>query len=253
MSKVPQLWAQDIGGENMRTRTFALITMILLSAAFVSAQPGGKKPVAAAGTNQATSDFEFEVTITPMGLAGVTVRKRSGMGLFTPAMLSGLADQSAKNSLSRTFVIRPDKAAKMEYVIAAINALRSSSKTDVRIEIDTDLNVSVPKKPDPNAIPRPNPLFLLVNIDERSNISLNGEKEGIFPDTAKVEQHLNQIFQDRAKNGISDTAVVISLAKGMTFANLVDIARAIKRGGSDAVSLQVDESGTVLEMEIIKP
>ena len=64
---------------------------------------------------------------------------------------------------------------------------------------------------------------------------------------------MNQIFQDRAKNGISDTAVVISLAKGMTFANLVDIARAIKRGGSDAVSLQVDESGTVLEMEIIKP
>ncbi len=186
-------------------------------------------------------------------MAGVSVRKKSGSSLLTPAMLSALADQSAKNSFSRSFVIRPDKGAKMADILAAINALRVSPKTDIRIEVDADLSVFVPKKPDPNAMPRPNPLFLLVNIDERSNISLNGEKEGIFPDTSKVEQHLNQIFQDRAKNGLSDTAVVISLAKGMTFANLVEIARAVRKAGSEAVSLQVDESGTMFEMEITKP
>lgn len=237
----------------MRNRNFAVIAFVLLLAAIVSAQPGRKKPAVAAGSDQAASDFEFEVTITPLGMAGVSVRKKSGSGLLTPAMLSALADQSAKNSFSRSFVIRPDKGAKMADILAAINALRLSPKTDIRIEVDADLSVFVPKKPDPNAMPRPNPLFLLVSIDERSNISLNGEKEGIFPDTSKVEQHLNQIFQDRAKNGLSDTAVVISLAKGMTFANLVEIARAVRKAGSEAVSLQVDESGTMFEMEITKP
>lgn len=237
----------------MRNRNFAVIAFVLLLAAIVSAQPGRKKPAVAAGSDQAASDFEFEVTITPLGMAGVSVRKKSGSSLLTPAMLSALADQSAKNSFSRSFVIRPDKGAKMADILAAINALRVSPKTDIRIEVDADLSVFVPKKPDPNAMPRPNPLFLLVNIDERSNISLNGEKEGIFPDTSKVEQHLNQIFQDRAKNGLSDTAVVISLAKGMTFANLVEIARAVRKAGSEAVCLQVDESGTMFEMEITKP
>lgn len=237
----------------MRNRNFAVIAFVLLLAAIVSAQPGRKKPAVAAGSDQAASDFEFEVTITPLGMAGVSVRKKSGSGLLTPAMLSALADQSAKNSFSQSFVIRPDKGAKIADILVAIIALRVSPKTDIRIEVDADLSVFVPKKPDPNAMPRPNPLFLLVNIDERSNISLNGEKEGIFPDTSKVEQHLNQIFQDRAKNGLSDTAVAISLAKGMTFANLVEIARAVRKAGSEAVSLQVDDSGTILEMEITKP
>lgn len=237
----------------MRNRNFAVIAFVLLLAAIVSAQPGRKVPATAAGSNKAASDFEFEVAITPLGMAGVSVRKKSGSGLLTPAMLSDLAVQSAKNSFGQSFVIRPDRGAKMADILAAINALRSSPKADMRIEIDADLSVSVPKKPDPNAMPRPNPLFLLVNIDERSNISLNGEKEGVFPDTSKVEQHLNQIFQDRAKNGLSDTAVVVSLAKGMTFANLVEIARAVRKAGSDAVSLQVDGSDMVLEVEITKP
>jgi len=249
MSKVPQLRALDIRGENMRTRNFAVIAFMLLLAAFVSAQPAGKKPVTTTGSNQ-QSDFEFEVTVTPLGLAGVIVRRKSGLGLFTPAMLNSFANQSTKTSQNQSFVIRPDKDAKMADILAAINAIRISPKTDMRIEVDADLTVFIPKKPDPNAFPRPNPLTLVVNVDERSNISLNGEKQGAFPDTSKLEQHLKEIFKDREKNGLAETTVTISPAKNMTFANLVDLARAVKRGGSRAIGLQVDEPNKMVEMDI---
>lgn len=258
MSHVPQPIALQIRGENMRTRYIALASFILLMATFINAQPG-KKPATTrpagttAGSNQAASDFEFEVSITPLGLAGIIVRKKTGLGLFTPAMLSSFASQSAKNSLSPSFVIRPDKSVKMVDILAAINAIRVSPKTDIKMEVDADLSVFIPKKPDPNAFPRPNPLFLIVTIDEKSNISLNGEKQGVFPDTSKVEQHLKQIFQDREKNGLAETTVVVNLAKNMTFANLVELARAVKRAGSQAIGLQVDETDKMLEVDISKP
>ncbi len=259
MSKVPQLRALDIRGENMKTRYIAVTLFILLMAAFLNAQPPGKKPVTTrpaattAGSSQAASDFEFEISITPLGLAGIIVRRKSGLGLFTPEMLSSFASQSAKNSLNSSFVIRPDKGAKMADILAAINAIRVSPKTDMRIEVDADLAVFIPKKPDPKAFPRPDPLFLLVAIDDRSNISLNGEKEGVFPDTSKLEQYLKQIFDDRKKNGMAETTVMISLAKNMTFADLVEVARALKRGGSQSIGLQVDEATKMVEMDISKP
>ncbi|MFM9904681.1 MAG: hypothetical protein ACKVQJ_08940 [Pyrinomonadaceae bacterium] len=250
----------------MRARYIAAIAFILVAVSFLTRQTLGQKTVpkrpsaTSAGSNQAAADFEFEVTITPLGLAGIIVRRKSGLGLFTPAMLSSFANQSAKSSLNPSFVIRPDKGAKMADILAAINAIRVSTKTDVRIEVDADLAIFIPKKADPNATPKPNPLFLLVNFDDRSNISLNGENEGSFPDTSKLEQHLRQIFEDRAANGVwrqgtttTDTTVIIKLAKNLTFANLADLARAVKRAGSDAIGLQIDETDNVLKVEMVKP
>lgn len=221
----------------MRTRYFAVMAVTLLLAAFVNAQPGGKKPVTTAGSKQA-SDFEYEVSVTPLGLAGIIVRRKSGLGLFTPDMLVSFA----KNAPDPSFVIRPDKGAKIGDVLAAINAIRMSPKANMRIEVDSDLTVFIPKKVDPNVVPKPNPLTLVVNVDETSNISLNGEKESSFPDTSKLEQHLKQIFKDREKNGFNETTVTVKLSKSMTFANLVDFVRAIKRGGSQNIGLEVDES-----------
>ena len=236
--------ASDIRGENMRTRYIAVMLAILLLAAFVDAQPAGKKPVA----NQTQSDFEYEVSVTPLGLAGIIVRRKSGLGLFTPAMLNSFANQSTK--ISQSFVIRPDNDAKMGDILAAINAIRVSPKTDARIEVDADLAVFIPARPNPTAIPRPNPLTLVVNVDEGSNISLNGEKQGTFPDTSKLEQHLKAIFDDRKKNGLTETTVLISLGKNMTFANLAQLARAVKSEGSKAIGLQVDETAQMIEVNI---
>jgi len=273
MSKVPQLRASDIEGENMKTRYLAITAFILLSVAFLNAQPPGKKPVTTrpaattAGSNQASSGFEFEVSITPLGLAGVNVRKRSGLGLFTPSMLNSLANYlnaeqagrptTTKASKNPSFVIRPEKDAKMAEILDVINAIRVSPKTDMRIEIDADLTIFIPKKPDPKgAFPRPNPLTLVVNVDEVSNISLNGQKEGSFPDTSKLEKDLTLIFQEREKNGIwregtntTDTTVFVRLAKNMTFANVAQLARAIKRGGSDAIGLQIDETDNEMKID----
>lgn len=256
----------------MKTRYLAISAFILLLAAFVNAQVPGKKPATArpvattAGSNQALPDFEFEVSITPLGLAGVIVRKRSGLGLFTPSMLSSLANylnseqtnrptttKAAKNS---SFVILPERDTKMAEILDVINAIRVSPKNEMRIEIDGDLTIFIPKKPDPNgAFPRPNPLTLVLNVDERSSISLNGQNEGSFPDTSKVENDLRLIFQDREKNGLwregtttTDTTVILKLAKNMTFAKVIELARAIKKAGSDAITLQMDDADLVMNL-----
>lgn len=265
MSKVPQLRALDMGGEIMKTRYNAFLALILLTLSFLATGSYGQKTVArpsatTSGPNQVQSDFEYELSITPSGLAGIIVRRKSGLGLFTPEMLGRFANQSAKNSLNPSFVIRSDKESKMADILAAINAVRISPKTEMKIEAEADLEIFIPRKIDPKAVARPNPLSLIVNVDERSNMSLNGEKEGSFPDTSKLEQHLKQIFKDRESNGVwregtktTETTVIISLSKNMTFANLVDLARGVKRGGSDHIGLQVDESDKILELEMIRP
>lgn len=242
----------------MRTRYFAAVACMLLLAAFVNAQPARKRPVNKAGSNQATSDFDFEISITPLGLAGITVRRKSGLSLFTPEMLSSFANQSAKNSLNPSFVIRPDKGSKMADILAAIDAIRVSPKTEMRIEVDADLAIFIPQKVNPNAgPPKPNPLTLVVNVDESSSITLNGENEGSFPVTSKLGQHLKQIFQAREENGVLrsgtntiETTVMVKLSKTMTFANLIDLARAVKNAGSDAIGLQVDETDVDLIVDI---
>ncbi|MEQ1924101.1 MAG: hypothetical protein ABL952_16475, partial [Pyrinomonadaceae bacterium] len=167
----------------------------------------------------------------------------------------------AKNAPDPSFVIRPDKGAKMSDILAAINALRVSPKADMRIEVDADLNVFIPKKLDPNAgPPKPNPLFLLVEIDGRSNILLNTQKKGTFPATSNMEQRLKDIFRERENNGVwlqgtntTDTTVFIRLAGNMTFENLAELARTIKRAGSDNIGLQVDEGIKMVEVELKQP
>lgn len=259
----------------MRTHLIAAIAFVLLTAFFLNAQTPKKKPVKASApavvSHSEPIDFEFEVSLTPEGLAGILARRRSGMALFTPKMVNSFAkyfyrEQAARPTTSKasespSFVIRPDKGSRMEETLEVINAVRVSPKTEVRIEVDAGLAIFVPKKPDPKgAPPKPNPLFLLVKIDERFNIVLNNEPQGSLSDTSKLEQYLRQIFRERAENGVwregtttTDTTILIKLDKKMTFANLVEVARALSRAGSDSIGLQVDETNMIVSVEMIQP
>lgn len=256
MPNVPQLQSTNIKGENMKIRYGTTTLIIFLTAAFLTAQTSGKKPATpTSAVKQSASDFEFEVSINPLGLAGITVRRKTGLGLLTPVMLSSFASQSTRNSFAPPFVVRPDKDAKIVDVLAAINALRVSPKTDMRIEIEADLSIFVPRKTDPNAFPRPDPLTLVVNVDDRAGISLNGEPQGSFPDTSSLDRALKQIFQERENNGIVrpgtnaiETTVRIKLAKNMRFADLSNLARALRKAGSDDIGMWVDDTDNIAKM-----
>lgn len=248
----------------MKIRHIATAAFILLMASFLNGQTPRQKTVmtrpsaTTVNSNLEPLSFEFEVSLTSDGLVSILARRKSGMALFTPNMLNSFANYfyidgpvrstNSKNSQNPSFAIRPDKDSKMADTLAVINAVRVSSKTEVRIEVDGDLSIFVSTKPDPKGSPaRPNPLFLLVKTDEKSNILLNNEQEGSFPNTSKLEQHLQQIFQERKNNGVwregtntTETTVLLRPNKNMAFANFVDLARAISRGGSDTVGLQVD-------------
>ena len=156
---------------------------------------------------------------------------------------------ASKNSQTPSFVVRPDMDVKMSEILDVINAVRVSPKTDMRIEADPGLAIFIPKKLDPKGPPpRPNPLTLIVSIDDESNILLNGEQHGSLSNPASLERILKQIFKDRENNGVwrqgtntTEMTVVIKLQRNLIFTDLVKVASAVKRAGSDNIGLQVDE------------
>lgn len=56
---------------------------------------------------------------------------------------------------------------------------------------------------------QPNPLLLVVEIDESGRLSLNKIETGIISDLSNLSEKIEVIFEDREKAGISEREIVI--------------------------------------------
>lgn len=83
----------------------------------------------------------------------------------------------------------------------ALSGCQSSPKI-VRVDLIDRNSESVPDK-------KPNPLLLVVGIDENGRLSLNKIETGTISDPAVLNEKLQIIFNDREKAGISDREIVI--------------------------------------------
>ncbi|MBA3439520.1 MAG: biopolymer transporter ExbD [Pyrinomonadaceae bacterium] len=116
----------------------------------------------------------------------------------------------------------------------------------------------VPEEPDPNQTEvLPNPLTLVVTIDNDLKLKLNTDEIGSVNDTGKLSSRLAQLFdqrrQDRAyKSGMEgrtdlpeedriEKGVFIKAPRSLNYGEVVKVIDSIKGAGANPVGLQVDD------------
>ena len=99
----------------------------------------------------------------------------------------------------------------------------------------------IPSDPDPDRIVEPNIDTLVVAYESDGTIRLNREPEtGTVENMSNISTRLRQIFELREGNFNHERTVFIKAPKGLDYGNVVSMIDAVKAGGAEPISLQID-------------
>lgn len=110
----------------------------------------------------------------------------------------------------------------------------------------------VPAEPKPEAtdvIPKPNPLTLVVAVNNSDKkITLNNQPAGDVSNAADLTTQLNEIFKTREANGVIregtneiEKTVFIKSPRLMKYGEVVKVIDAVKQSGAQPIGLQIDD------------
>ena len=137
---------------------------------------------------------------------------------------------------------------KIEDLVKGIKSVQVTPKIVVELQSQVTFTTRfiLPPPTDPSELlqVRPNPLTLIVKVDDQHKVSLNGDEMGSLANLSQVSTALQEIFREREKNGVfrSDTneiekTVFIDLPLKAPAADLLTIGKALKDAGSDRIGL----------------
>lgn len=145
--------------------------------------------------------------------------------------------------------IRPDESLDMQTIFDVIKTVRVSGSAEVTLATPDEQTLEIPVDPKfakPQSI-KPNPLFLLVTVNEKKGITLNNEEFGSLTDSSKLVAKLKNIFHDREINGVTregsldvEKTISISIAATAKFKDLCEIAKLLEEAGAVPLVLRVD-------------
>ncbi|HRH40780.1 MAG TPA: hypothetical protein PKY82_03985 [Pyrinomonadaceae bacterium] len=149
---------------------------------------------------------------------------------------------------SGNIIIKANANLKYEKVVSLINKIRSQTKQNIKVEFAEYFYGLVPKAPKPTDIPRPNPLLLVVKLDNDKNIYLNGEKTGTINDLTGLKNNLGRIFKDREDMGVFreksnevEKTVFIEAPLPVGFSDVKKIAEALNEVFASPIYLGIDK------------
>jgi len=110
----------------------------------------------------------------------------------------------------------------------------------------------VPAEPKPDQqdiVPKPNPLTLVVAINNSDKkVTLNNEAAGDVSNAADLTTRLNAIFKEREAGGVLregtnevEKTVFIKSPRSMKYGEVVRVIDAVKQAGAQPIGLQVDD------------
>lgn len=154
--------------------------------------------------------------------------------------------------LDPTYAFKPDLSQTLGSVAAQINSVRNTTINNITIDLNDGLALYVRKKANASKVVRPNPLFLLIDVDRQNKITLNGEDEGKLSDLNKLKNHLSEIFKARIDNGVFregsntvDTTVNLLMPNAIKFGEIQKLVLAVSSAGSDRIFLALDRQAVV--------
>lgn len=110
----------------------------------------------------------------------------------------------------------------------------------------------VPAEPKPDTqtvVPRPNPLTLVVTINNSDKkVSLNNEAAGDVSDASELTNRLSGIFKEREAGGVFregtnevEKTVFIKSPRSTKYGEVVRVIDAVKQAGAQPIGLQIDD------------
>jgi len=199
-------------------------------------------------------DFAFVVEIDKNSNVALKAQKTEDSDVLTnasdvktlKAIFSGAT--APKSPLAPILIVKADPSSNYSDVLNVINAFRVSPMQKTKVEISKDFYAFVPPKPVKNSPMKPNPLTLVVKLDEKMNLTLNNEEKGSLNDISLLINSLKQIFKDRAQNGVIregtnelETTVFIKAPPTVKFAEVIKIAENLKEAGSRLIGLLIED------------
>lgn len=247
------------------TKLFSLVLTICLGSFVVSGQ---KKKTVSSSADVPPSVKKKTIDINKtesVNFTIVEVDENSKIKIYSISESEEYTSQSNPSNLSKavTFtpnqkipagllgsgeiIIKPDTSLKYEELVKVSKTIRSQTKQKIRVKLNNYFYVWIPEAKT-NSMPKPNPLFLLVNIDANGKILLNTEEEGTTKDFSKLQKHLVEIFKDRENNGIFrigsnevEKTIYLKLPLSLGLITVWTIADAVKETGANPIFLQIDE------------
>ena len=106
-----------------------------------------------------------------------------------------------------------------------------------------------PKPQDQTIVPKPNPLTLVVGINNADKkITLNNEPAGDVSNASDLTARLTAIFKDRETNGVLregtnevEKTVFIKSPRSTKYGEVVRVIDAVKQAGAQPIGLQIDD------------
>lgn len=105
-----------------------------------------------------------------------------------------------------------------------------------------------PKPEDAMTPPRPNPLTLVVTVDNNLNLKLNSDEMGNTSDTSALSGKLTQVFKDRENQGTFregtnevEKTLFIKAPRSVKYGEVVKVVDAVKVAGAQPIGLQIDD------------
>ncbi len=110
----------------------------------------------------------------------------------------------------------------------------------------------VPAEPKPNeqtVTPKPNPLTLVVGINNSDKkVTLNNEAAGDVSNAGDLTTRLTNIFKEREAGGVFregtnevEKTVFIKSPRSMKYGEVVRVIDAVKQAGAQPIGLQIDD------------
>ncbi|MCY7375732.1 MAG: biopolymer transporter ExbD [Pyrinomonadaceae bacterium] len=106
-----------------------------------------------------------------------------------------------------------------------------------------------PKPEDQTVVPRPNPLTLVIGINNADKkITLNNEPAGDVSNAGELTARLINIFKERETGGVLregtnevEKTVFIKSPRSMKYGEVVRVIDAAKQAGAQPIGLQIDD------------
>jgi biopolymer transport protein ExbD len=105
-----------------------------------------------------------------------------------------------------------------------------------------------PKPEDEQTPPRPNPLTLVVSVDNNLRITLNNESMGDVSDTSTLSNKLLQVYKEREANGTFregtnevEKTIFMKAPRSVKYGEVVKVIDAAKVAGAQPIGLQIDD------------
>jgi biopolymer transport protein ExbD len=258
----------------MKQHIFAATACVLFLSATVCSQTAGKGvprkvvPTNASDSRSAFPGYRFEIRID--------ADKTSHLEMFTGYEYQDLDNGQLKKALTEYLsmqspppgrkpvgpevVIRPDETLDLQTIVDVVKTARVSEAAEVRIVTPEGQQLGIPIDPRYEKIRdvKPNPLYLLVSLNDKNVATLNNDNYGNLADLSLLVAKLKEIFRDREINGVFrersyeiEKSIHIRIYQSAKFVDLIKLAKELEEAGAGPLTLEID-AGSDLNVVTIR-